>query len=383
MIRNVILILENIRDLIIQFLPGFVARLLVGKGEFAFIVHPRDLSDAKRKYPFAAYLPKSVIEIWSRFQWPTIGSKIHGLVTRTGRKADGWVIICPMTTRLMIKNRNVARNRVLQAVKLSEKLGSKIVGLGAFTSIVTRDGRSLKGKTRVGITTGNAYSAAIAIENLKHLFSLTGRKLIESSLAVVGGAGSVGSACSKILAKSAKELIIVDKNKRELDNLIDYINMGNNIKGRTDIASIKKADGIIAVTNAPGAIVRASHLKKGAIVIDAAQPKNVSRHIPNQRDDVIVVESAIVKSNGLDFNFDFGLNYAEALGCLAEVLVLAWMEHKGDYSLGKVDPSQVEEILSVGNKVGFKLADFRNSCGIITFDKIQKIREIVESEKSP
>lgn len=376
MIHTVFLLLANIRDLVIRFLPGFAGRLLVGKGEFAFVVHPRDLSDTKRKYPFARYLPKAVIEVWSRYQWPTVASRIEGLVTRSGRKVNGWVVICPMTTKLMIKNRNVARKRVLQTVRLAEKLGAKIVGLGAFTSIVTRDGRTLIGKTRVGITSGNAYSAAVAIENLERLMSLTGRELRESTLAVVGGAGSVGSACSKILAKKAKKLIIVDKNKRELKDLMDYINIDGVVKGRTDVASIKEADGIIVVTNAPGAIVRASHLKRGAVVVDAAQPKNVSRHIPDQRDDVIVVESAIVRSNGIECNFDFGLNYGEALGCLAEVILLAWMEHKGNYSLGKVDLAQVEEVSKLAKELGFKLADFRNSSGNIKKEQILTLKDI-------
>ncbi len=140
--------------------------------------------------------------------------------------------------------------------------------------------------------------------------------------------------------------------------------MDGSVKGRTDIASIKEADGIIAVTNAPGAIVRASHLKKGAVVVDAAQPKNVSRHIPMQRGDVIVVESAIVKVDDVRFNFDFGLRAGEALGCLAEVLLLTWAGHEGDYSLGKVDTAHVEEISRIAKAAGFRLADFRNSTGL-------------------
>lgn len=375
MLKNIGLIIANFRDLFIRFLPAFIGRALVGHGEFAFIIHPRDLSDAKKKYPFARFMPKAIIEVWSRYQWPTVGSMIEGLVTRSGRNVNGWVVICPMTTKLMIKNRDIARRRVLQTVKLAEKLGAKIVGLGAFTSIITNDGNYLKGKVRTGITTGNAYSVAIAIENLSRLLSLTGRDFDRSTIAIVGGAGSVGSACSRILVKKAKELIIVDKNKKALDALVDFISMNGKVSGRTDIASIREADSVIAVTNAPGAIIRASHLKKGAIVIDAAQPKNVSRHIPRQRNDVIVVESAIVKTTGINFNFDFGLNKDEALGCLAEVLLLAWIGHENDYSIGKVDPFQVVEIDLIAKEAGFKLADFRNSSGYVRERELMFIRE--------
>ncbi len=382
MIRNLVLILANIRDLLIRLLPGFVTHLfLIPKGEFAFIVHPINLDDAQKKYPFAKFLPKSFIEAWSRYQWPTIGSRIRGFKTQSGRSVDGWVVICPMTTKLMLRNRDIAKRRVLQTVRLAEKLGTKMAGLGAFTSIVTDDGTYLKGKVISGITTGNAYSAAVAIENLESLLNLTGRNPKESILAVVGGAGSVGSACSRILAKRAKELIIVDKNKKNLDNLVKSLNMDGRVRGRTDIASIKEADGIIAVTNAPGAIVRASHLKKGAVVVDAAQPKNVSRHIPRQRNDVIVVESAIIKTDDIEYNFDFGLkDEKEILGCLAEVLLLTWIGYEGDYSLGKVDPFHVEEISGVAKRAGFKLAEFRNFHGTILIEQLQKTKETIKQK---
>lgn len=374
--RNFILILQLFRDFFLRWMPPLLAQAMVGRGSFAFIVHPRDLEDHARKYPFASRLSKVVRHLWSRFQWPIVGSKITGLVTRYGKKEEGWVIICPMTTQQMIKKRRLACKRVTQSIQLAEKLGARIVGLGAFTSIVTSDGKDLLGKVRCGLTTGNAYSAAMAVENVQGLLKAVGKPLEKCAVAVVGAAGSEGSACSKLLAGKVGKLILVDKNvaggQALAEQLIERGQRETVFASRID--SIREADAVIAVTNAPGAIVRASHLKPGAVVVDAAQPKNVSRHVPRQRGDVLVVESAIVETPGVRTNFDLGLGDTEALGCLAETQILTWMEHKGHFSLGKADLQHVREIAEAAKEAGYKLASFRNSVGPVTEEDIERVR---------
>src|SRR4029079_10065587 len=108
----------------------------------------------------------------------------------------------------------------LQTVRLAEKMGAKIAGLGAFTSIVTRDGQELKEKVHVGLTTGNAQSAAVAVQNVLHAAALTNLSLPHATVAIVGGAGSVGSACYKSLALLVGTLLIIDIKKDALQNLI-------------------------------------------------------------------------------------------------------------------------------------------------------------------
>ena len=377
-----LLILHLFRDFFLRWLPPSLSQFIAGRGVFAFIVHPRDLDDHARKYPFASKLPKVIRYLWSRFQWPIVGSKITGLVTRKGQQVDGWIIICPMTTHQMIRRRELARKRVLQSVRLAEKLGAKIVGLGAFTSIVTDDGKWLQDKVRCGLTTGNAYSAAIAVENVVKLLQEVGKSLDKAVIAVVGAVGSEGSACVKLLAGKVGQLLLIDKNVEGGKTLMSQLareNPGklNKFKFTTKIDVIKKADAVIAVTNAPGAIVRASHLKPGAVILDAAQPKNVSRHIPRQRRDVLVVESAIVQTPGVRTNFDLDLGETEALGCLAETQILTWMAHEGNYSLGKADPTLVREIAEIAREAGYKLARFRNSEGHLSQDDIMRVRQLV------
>jgi len=383
MLKTIKLTIETFRDLIIRFLPQCLVKFLVGSGEFGFLIHPRDFNDASKKFPIAKFLPQKILEVWERFQWPLIASQVTGFKTKLNREIKGWIIICPLTAKRMIKNRNLAKKRVIESIRLAEKLGTKIVGLGAFTSIVTNDGLDLIGKVRVDVTTGNTYAAAIAIQNVKKVAELVGLNLKFCGVAIVGAAGSVGSACSIILSKEVKKIIMIDINTTALNKLAHTIKeINQNLTASSYIEQIREADIIITVSSAPHVIVTAEYLKPGAIVIDAAQPRNVSEDIPNIRKDVLVIESGIAETDGINCNFDLDVKEGEVLGCLGELLILRSKNWQGNYSLGKVKPHQVEEISKWAEEIGLRLAKFRNSLGYIRDEDIQRIRQIHLTKES-
>lgn len=365
---------QLLRDLVIRFLPGPVARLFVTPITFAFIGHPRTLDDVPRKFPFARLLPARAVERWFRYQWPFVASYITGLTMADGTPTTGAMLISPLTTEQMIRNPRLARQRVLETVHLAEKMGATIAGLGAFTSIVTRDGRDLEGKVELGLTTGNPHSAAIAVQNVLEAAALTNLSLPHATAAIVGGAGSVGSSCAKMLARLVSRLVIIDIKKDALQTLVtDLAGQAALVEGTSSLDRVREADIVIAATNNPYILLTAGLLKPGAIVIDAAQPKNVSEEIPRQRPDVIVIESAVVQTPGVDVHFDLDLAQGEALGCLSETMILTAIGWQGHYSLGKADPSLAAHMIASGRTLGFRLAKFRNSTGYVTDEHLQTI----------
>jgi fatty aldehyde-generating acyl-ACP reductase len=362
------------RDVLIHLLPAAIARVLAPRIKFAFIAHPRDLNDVSRKIPIAYFLPDRLVNFWLRHQWPVVGSYITGLKTVQGETVTGAMLFSPLTPPQMIHNTRLARKRVLQSVKLAQKMGAHIVGLGAFTSIVTKDGRDLIGKTDVGLTTGNPHSAAIAVQNVIMAAVLTNLSLPHSTAAIVGAAGSVGSACAKLLSNVVAKLILIDIKKDELRKLLeDLSGQSVEVQGTHCIDALRQADVIIAATNSPHILVRAEHLKPGAIVVDAAQPHNVSEQIPIERRDVLVIESAIVETPGVDCHFDLGLAPGEALGCLSETMILTAVGWKGHYSVGKAEPTHAIEVTGAGRNLGFRLAYFRNSKGYLTDEDLTRV----------
>lgn len=365
--QSSILIVELIRDFMVLSLPRTISKIFTPNIAFAFIAHPRDLSDVSRKVPFVRFLPAWLLKVWLRYQWPIVGSYITGLKTKDGKELLGAMLITPLTAKQMLRNVRLAKKRVHQTVKLAEKMGAKIVGLGAFTSIVTKDGQDLPDKVSVGITTGNSYSAAVAVQNAVMAALLTNLSLPHATAAVVGGAGSMGSACVKLLARIVAKLILVDVNQNGLVNLMKQLQgQSVQLEYTADVSKIKSADIVIAATNSPYTVIPAEHLKPGAIVVDAAQPKNVPEQVPLHRPDVLVIESAIVDSPGVDCHFDLGLRVGEALGCLSETMILSANGWEGHYSLGKADPEYATAVTVVGRELGFRLAYFRNSLGYIT-----------------
>jgi len=137
---------------------------------------------------------------------------------------------------------------------------------------------------------------------------------------------------------------------------------------------VLKADVVIAMTNNPHILLTAAHLKPGAIVIDAAQPKNVSEDVPLQRPDVLVIESAVLGTpKNIDVHFDLDVGAEEALGCLSETMILTSIGWTGHYSLGKADPTQAAHITAMGRSLGFRLAPFRNSAGYVTEEDLHRV----------
>lgn len=368
------LLLQVFRDLVVRVLPRSLARFLTKPITYAFIAHPRTLGDVPRKFPFAHWLPLHLVERWFRHQWPFVASYITGLKMADGTPTIGAMLIAPLSTEQMIRNPPLARRRVLETVRLAEKMGARIAGLGAFTSIVTRDGRDLNGKVRLGLTTGNPHSAAIAVQNVLHAAALTNLSLPHATVAIVGGAGSVGSACAKLLARLVSTVFVIDIKKDELRSLVTQLaDAPAAVKAMSTLDCVQDADVVIAATNNPHILVTAHHLKPGAIVIDAAQPKNVSEEVPLQRPDVLVIDSAVVQTPEVNVNFDLDLRDGEALGCLSETMILTAIGWDGHYSLGKADPQQASHIIAAGRTLGFRLAPFRNSVRRINEEDLRRV----------
>ncbi len=127
-------------------------------------------------------------------------------------------------------------------------------------------------------------------------------------------------------------------------------------------------------SNTPGAIVRSKHLKSRSIVIDAAQPRNVSARVPNEREDVIVIESGIAEVNNLRVNCDFGLRKPnEVYSCFAELLLLCWMKEYNDDHIDCHSESYVIKLWEEMDKAGIAIADFRNVTGFVDRSKFDKV----------
>jgi predicted amino acid dehydrogenase len=111
-------------------------------------------------------------------------------------------------------------------------------------------------------------------------------------------------------------------------------------------------------------------------VCDVARPRDVSKRVAEQRDDVLVFEGGLVEVPGpVDFHFNFGFPPKTSYACMAETIALALEGRYESYTLGKdLTVAQVKEIDQIAGRHGFKLAGFRAFEHAVSDEEIEHIR---------
>jgi tetratricopeptide (TPR) repeat protein len=94
----------------------------------------------------------------------------------------------PLTPRQLLESDwSFVLRRLLQSGHLAERLGAKILGLGAFTKIAGDRGISVARNLSIPVTTGNSYTAATAVEGLLHAGRLTEAETAINDAAALAG----------------------------------------------------------------------------------------------------------------------------------------------------------------------------------------------------
>jgi predicted amino acid dehydrogenase len=348
---------------------------------FAFIIHPIEpQKDVARKFPLLGKLPPEIINYFSRFFPPVYLSSITGIRSEaTHEEIKGWLLACPMTPARMLQVPvSAAYKKIVQTGRLAERLGARILGLGAFTSVVGDAGVTISKKLSIPVTTGNSYTVAVAIAASLEAARRMDLKLDNCTAAIVGAYGTVGQACAQLLARYVPHLILIGRQPARLQDVKHKVESGGaGATATTNLAATRLADVVLTVTSAIEPLVKPEDLKPGAVVCDVARPRNVSRQVVEQRKDVLVIEGGILDVPGeVDFGFDFGLPLGKAYACMAETMVLALEARYECYTIGReLSLDRVDEMAQLASKHGFRLSGFRSFERAITEEKIEQIKK--------
>lgn len=349
---------------------------------FAFIIHPIQIKkDVSRKFPLLGkILTEPQINFFSRYFPPVYLSEVKGIRSAsTGRELRGWLIACPFTPpTMMALPVETVYKKIIACGQMAEELGAKILGLGAFTSVVGDAGKTIADRLDIPVTTGDSYTVTMAVDALREAARVMDLPMHEATVAVVGASGSIGKTCALLLAGESARLILVGRNIEPLEALCEQCTgCGAEVSASTDISAIYEADLILAVTSAVHAIIEPQHLKPGAVVCDVARPRDVSRRVAAERDDVLVIEGGMVEVPGSpDFHFNFGFPPRKAYACMAETMALALEGRYEDYTIGKdITVAQAGEIGEIAARHGFRLSGFRSFEQPVTDAQIAAVRE--------
>ncbi|MBC8505792.1 MAG: shikimate dehydrogenase [Anaerolineales bacterium] len=350
---------------------------------FAFIIHPIDPKrDVSRKFPFLGkVLSTKQINFFSTFFPPIYLSEIQGIASlTTGKQISGWLIACPLTAARMLElPEKIVYHKVIQTGRLAERLGAKILGLGAFTSVIGDGGISIASSLDIPVTTGDAYTISVAVQAVLDAANILGINAKQATAAVVGASGAIGQVCSELLASEVAELYLIGKSIEKLEHLKKRI--ANQTKVdlavSTDLSDVKKAQLVLTVSSAAHSIIQPEHLRPGSVVCDVARPRDISAIVAETRKDVLVIDGGVVDIPGeVKFNFDFGFPPGKAYACMAETIALTLEGRFEDYTVGKeIARQRVVEITQMASKHGFKLSGFRSFEKPVTNAQITEVRK--------
>jgi fatty aldehyde-generating acyl-ACP reductase len=350
---------------------------------FAFIFHPILIREhVNKKFPpLGTILPISVINWACQFFPPQYISEITGITSRqTEEEVRGWFVAAPYTPQAMHDlPLEKVYDKIVQTVNLAEQKGAKIVGLGAHIKVVGDAGKHISERVSVPVTTGNSYTVAIAVDSMIEAARVMDIRMTEATIAVVGASGAIGKACTLVFADIAAKLVLIGRDVSKLETVRELCDGKRaQVVVSNDIAAIKEADMVLAVSGAVDASIKPKHLKPGAVVLDVARPRDVSAAVAKERDDVLVIEGGMVDVPGehVNFNFDFGFPASKAFACMVEPIALAMEGRYENFTLGRdISPEQVKEIRDICSRHGFRMSGFRAFEHAVTQETIDLVRE--------
>jgi len=372
----------------IQYLQPEEAEL----NRFAFVIHPLSLNFVHQHHLFrwTRFLPDPLVERTAAHIPPLHISRVRGIRSpSTGQKVEGLLLALGGTPReLMRRDPGFVYRRLIRASRMAERWGARIMGLGAFTSVVGDAGITVAQKADIAITSGNSLTVAATLETAKEAAVKMGHDLSEAHKAtvmVIGATGSIGSVCSRLLAQAVPDIILVAPRPEKL------IELKRTIEEETPSARVtlstsaddyvSQADLIVTTTSAIGQrIVDVTKCKPGAVICDIARPPDVGEEEAALRPDVLIIESGEILLPGEpDYGYDIGLPPGVAYACLAETALLAMEGRFEDYTLGRnIEVERVKEIYRLFKKHGLQLSGLRSHGKFLTDEDIAHKRALAD-----
>lgn len=359
----------------------------MNEDSFAFVIHPIDAQrDVARKFPRLGRLPSWLIEFLSVFFPPVFLSEVKGIRSMaTGRQLHGWLLACPLTPGMMLRlPAPVVYRKIVQTGRLAEDLGARILGLGAFTSVVGDGGITVSRKLSLPVTTGDSYTVATATRAVLEAAGRLGIDPRRAVLAVVGASGTIGSVCARLLAPRVNKLILVGRSHQRLQPLAQDIfdQAACQVVTTEALDHLREAQLIITVTSTLERVIEPEHLRSGAIVCDVARPRDVSRRVTEERKDVLVIEGGMIRVPGeVDFGFNFGFPPGMAYACMAETMALALERRYEPFTLGKaLELSRVRTIDRIAHRHGFRVEGFRRFEGAVSETELRAVQMQIQAD---
>ena len=367
-----------------------------GINRFAFVIHPLDVGFVHKDpdFKWTKVLPDRVVEEAAAYLRPMyVGRIAGGRSPTTGQRIEGYLLALGSTPRQMMRRSpRFTYDRLGEAAKMAERMGCRLMGLGAFTSVVGDAGETVAHESAIAITSGNSLTVAATLEAAKQaVINMGAPNLKEGRAMIIGATGSIGAVCSRLLAQAIHDVVLVSIEPEKLIDLkrtIERETPGTKVTIALrpgDLAA--DCDLVVTATSAFGQrILDISTCKPGAVICDVARPPDIGAREAALRPDVLVIESGEVLIPGdIDIDYDIGLPKGTTYACLAETALLAMEGRFESFTLGRnIDMDKVKEIYRLFKKHEFHIAGLRSFGQLLTdADFAEKRRLAAELSENP
>jgi len=368
------------------------------KESAVFLNHPIENDDVRKILPVLEFTPDEVLEeiMLSTFNLqsfsPYYSENVDG---ENGKNIDIVMLSIPVTSKILFKkfrsrDRHIVAKKIQEGIDKAKELGASTVGLGQFTSIVSKNGMYLDNK-ELNLTTGNSFTAKLAYEaGLEQ--SYQEKKVV----GLVGYGGNIVSTIAQLSLHDADKVCLFHRSKdiypqkirANFEELIKYVittkiesplisklrtramdNLGNIaesldkfsdlIEISNDLSKLKECNLIFTGTNSTKAIISEEMVTAKTTIIDLAVPGDVTKEC-YESDSIRVIKGGIAKFPIADRDIQiqipsFPLERNESFACMAETFSLGLSQKKGHLNIGPIAIEDIMDISEVAKDAGFTL----------------------------
>jgi acetylornithine/succinyldiaminopimelate/putrescine aminotransferase/predicted amino acid dehydrogenase len=349
----------------------------------AWLFHMIDADDLLTVEPDSARLSLDEREQFLRHFAPRsnpVVTSSFDVQSTTGATVRFYAILLPFTSTQIKEwlddgNFFRVRHSIDKAIKVARSIGCDVIALGQYTSIVTRNATTLD-LPRIGVTTGNSYTIALALEAIDKAIADRGLDRAHATLAVVGASGNIGQTCAEILAPHFERTVLLGSSKtsatRRLAGLQARIPRA---EVNVDPAALRGAHVVLAAANAPTPFLGPETFAEGAIVCDLSVPAAVRPEVKGLRPDLTLMNGGIAR---LPFGEDHGipgfpLPPGQVYGCMAETMLLGLEGVRDATFTGMLPAEHVYRLAAMARRHGFTLADYKTHATVGNRDGILRV----------
>lgn len=255
-------------------------------------------------------------------------------------------------------------SKIQKAVDLAAALGSRVISLGGYISILTNNGMAVSAPENVKVITGNTLTAASGLKRVLQAMEAHDFLRKKNVVAILGIPGNIGSILAEQLLQKKElfsEVILIGRTKKKLNNFYENlcaeieIPSDITVQLETDLGCLRRCDVVLISTNTNDPIIFRHHIRQTekVLISDNSVPAAVSEEVISMPNVISLPFASYIQ---LPYDPDFLISTYTPRGtlfCCAAEAVLCALE-KVDVPLrGKITGEAVEVITRLADKHGF------------------------------